>query len=953
MRKCFFKVLTFVVSAFISVSVVAENPVIQSCFSADPASLVYKDRFYIYAGRDEASPTGKWFNMREWKVYSSSDMVNWEDHGAALKVSDFKWASGDAWAGQCVYHKGKFYWYVSVSHKEKGGKAIGVAVSNSPTGPFVDAIGSALITTDMTPRQGDFDDIDPTVFVDDDGQAYMYWGNGKCKYVKLNKDMISFSDSIKYANVPKFGEAPWLQKIKGKYYLSYSSGLPSTIEYCIGNSPTGPWQYQNRILDVVENCPTSHQAITEFKGRWYLVYHNGALNSGGGFRRSVCIEEFSLNSDGTIPLIKQTKEGTSKVNTSIKKSLTKRLGGKKISSDLLGLFFEDINYAADGGLYAELLQNRSFEYNPGERREWHPFSFWEFILPGHSLGNISVETKSPLNSNNTHYIVIDAEYIGDYPQVKAESGVGLKNSGFDGIIVRKGEKYNFSVFAQLLNAKPMDFSLSLQTPKGEILAQNTFMVNEKSWKKYNSVLTANVDCDSAFLVLLAKTDGRVALDMVSLFPEKTFKNRPNGLRADLAQKLADMKPRFMRFPGGCLVHGNGVGNMYRWKNTIGPVEERKSQRNIWGYHQTAGLGYFEYFQFCEDIGAKPVPVLPAGVSCQNSGGTHVIGGAGQKALCMEDMNEYIQEVLDLVEWANGPVTSKWGAKRAAAGHPEPFNLEYIGIGNEDKMTPEYEERFIMIVKALKQKYPEIKIIGNSGPFHSGKDFDKGWEISNQMQVPVVDEHYYVQPQWFLENQYRYDKYDRSKGKVYLGEYASWGNKLKNALAEAAYITGMERNGDVVSMASYAPMLAKRNFTQWSTDMIFFDNLNICLTPNYHVQKMFMNNQGDYYYDNVITKDDNNNLLAASCVKDSKTGDVIIKLVNVSSKTAHMIVDLSDFKGLQSKAIRTILSGNADDENTFYDLNKIVPVQADFKIKNKFEYQLPAMSLTIIRIKARK
>lgn len=295
----------------------SQNPIVQTNYTADPGSLAYKDKFYIYAGRDEAASNGKWFKMREWRVYSSSDMVNWTDHGPRLKPLDFKWSNGDAWASQCVEKNGKFYWYVSASHKEKGGKAIGVAVSDSPTGPFVDARGSAIITTDMTPGKGDFDDIDPTVFIDDDGQAYLYWGNGKCKYVKLNDDMISFSGSIQHIDVPKFGEAPWLHKNNGVYYLSYSSSLPSTIEYCTSSSPTGPWVYQNRILEKVKNCATSHQAITNFKGKWYLVYHNGTLEGGGEFRRSVCVEEFKLNSDGSIPLITPTQEGVINAVSSI------------------------------------------------------------------------------------------------------------------------------------------------------------------------------------------------------------------------------------------------------------------------------------------------------------------------------------------------------------------------------------------------------------------------------------------------------------------------------------------------------------------------------------------------------------------------------------------------------------------------------------------------------------
>jgi alpha-L-arabinofuranosidase len=625
-------------------------------------------------------------------------------------------------------------------------------------------------------------------------------------------------------------------------------------------------------------------------------------------------------------------------------------GGKQISPDLFGLFFEDINYAADGGLYAELVQNRSFEYNPAERREWNPFSFWEYIAPGFSYGRISVETKAPLHPNNPHYIVLDIEHVGHEAQHTGESGVGIKNSGFDGMVVRASEKYNFSVFAQQLSDAPVLLSVSLQTPKGKVLAEASVSTASKTWQKYSATLTATESTDSASLVVLAKSEGQLALDMISLIPEKTFKNRPNGLRADLAQKLADMKPAFIRFPGGCLVHGDGLGNMYRWKNTIGPVEQRKAQRNIWGYHQTAGLGYFEYFQFCEDIGAKPLPVVPAAVSCQNSGGTWRIGGTGQKALSTSEMDEYIQEVLDLIEWANGPATSVWGAKRAAAGHPESFNLEYIGVGNEDKITPEFEERFKEIYNAVKAKHPEITVIGTVGPFHSGEDFEKGWKIAEELKLQMVDEHYYVQPEWLMANVHRYDKYPRTSSKVYLGEYASWGNKLKNAIAEAAYLTGLERNGDVVHLASYAPLLAKKGFTQWTTDLIFFDNVNILLTPNYHVQKMFMTNQGDYWFDNVISKNESDTTLAASCVQDSKTGDVILKMVNYSDTGKPMKVNLGKFGKIAQQAEQTVLSGQPGDENTFDNLQKIVPVTSVIEVAKSFEYAAPPMSLTVIRIK---
>jgi alpha-L-arabinofuranosidase len=627
--------------------------------------------------------------------------------------------------------------------------------------------------------------------------------------------------------------------------------------------------------------------------------------------------------------------------------------GKKISPDLFGLFFEDINYSADGGLYAELVQNRSFEYNPAERGDWNPFSYWEYQIPGFSYGKISVESSSPVHANNPHYLVLDIEHVGHEAQYQGDSGVGIRNSGFDGMVIKASDNYTLSLFARRLSAEPVRVIASLQSRKGKILAECNFSVASDEWTKYTANLVPSEDNDSATLLILATSPGKLALDVVSLFPEKTFMNRPNGMRADLARMLADMKPAFIRFPGGCLVHGDGLGNMYRWKNTIGPLEERKEQRNIWGYHQSTGLGYFEYFRFCEDIGAKPLPVLPAGVSCQNSGGTWRIGGTGQKSIPMGGMQDYIQEVLDLIEWANGPVTSTWGAKRAAAGHPASFNLQYIGIGNEDKITPEFEDRFRMIYQAVKEKYPEITVVGTAGPFHSGEDFEKGWKLANDLKVPVVDEHYYTNPEWFISHQDRYDSYPRNESQVYLGEYASWGNKLRNALAEAAYMTSLERNGDIVRMASYAPLLAKKGFTQWKTDMIFFDNKNICPTPNYYVQKLFCTNHGDLYFDHVIIKDEKDSALAASCVRDSKTGDIVLKLVNAGKEIKTMKIDLTGLGRIDPNAEQTVLSGEAEAENTFDHPGTVIPVSGTLRVSKTFEFQAPVMSMTVIRIKPDK
>lgn len=627
--------------------------------------------------------------------------------------------------------------------------------------------------------------------------------------------------------------------------------------------------------------------------------------------------------------------------------------GKSISPDLFGLFFEDINYAADGGIYAELVQNRSFEYSPTEQKGWNPLSYWEYINPGFSYGQISVETTSSVHPNNPHYIVLDIEHVGREEKHTGHSGVGIKNEGFDGIVVSRGEEYNFSLWARQLSANPVDLLISLQTPRGQVLAEEHISTKSRDWTKYDATLLANNTSDSASLVILATTPGRLALDVVSLFPVKTFRKRVNGLRHDLVQALAELKPRFIRFPGGCLVHGDGIRNMYRWKNTIGPVEQRIEQRNIWGYHQTGGLGYLEYFQLCEDIGAKPLPVLPAAVSCQNSGGTWRIGGTGQRCLPLDDMDEYIQEVLDLVEWANGPATSPWGSKRAAAGHPEPFNLQYIGIGNEDKITPEFQDRFRMIYDAVKARYPGVTIIGTVGPFPDGEDFSRGWQYADELDISMVDEHYYKEPEWLLENQFRYDAYDRTKAQVYLGEYASWGNKMINAVAEAIYMIGLERNGDIVHMASYAPLLAKQGHVQWKTNMIFFDNKTICRTPNYYVQQLFSINSGSVYFDKVLSFAPGLKTLASSCVQDKGSGDVIIKIANAGKEPQTLSADLSKFGRIPATAEQTILTAQADDENSLDNPQKIVPVESAITISKRFRITAQPMSLTVIRIKTKR
>lgn len=617
---------------------------------------------------------------------------------------------------------------------------------------------------------------------------------------------------------------------------------------------------------------------------------------------------------------------------------------KAISKDLFGAFFEDLSYAADGGLYAELVQNRSFEYNPADRKEWNPLSFWEYTTQGHGYGKISVESASPIAPTNPHYVVLDIDHPGS-------EGVGIINSGFDGITLRSGEGYDFSVYLKQISGTTAQIKVELRGNRGISYGNLSIMLTGKGWKKYTGTIKAVADADSAHLSLVSLTKGKIAIDEVSLFPHKTFKGEKNGLRADLAQAIADLKPKFVRFPGGCLVHGDGLANIYRWKKTIGPVEFREQDRNIWVYHQSFGLGFYEYFRFCEDIGAKPLPILAAAVSCQNSG---TAWNVGQKAISETDMKSYIQDILDLIEYANGPVTSKYGAKRASAGHPKPFNLQYIGIGNEDKQTDVFRDRFQEIYNAVRAKYPGITIIGTVGPSPAGDDYNQGWDFANRLHIPVVDEHFYEKPAWFLNNNNRYDGYRRLNSKVYIGEYASWGNNLINALSEAAFMTGMERNGDVVKMASYAPLLANLSHISWNPNLIYFNNKMLFKTANYFVQQLFSINQGDLYIPDIIkfnlqdaSKD---STLAASCVKDSATGDIILKIVNAGAKETTAMVNLAGLNIQQGNAQLDLLTGDPIDKNSIIDPNKVQVMRHELPEAAIDHYTAPPFSLTVIRLK---
>ena len=596
------------------------------------------------------------------------------------------------------------------------------------------------------------------------------------------------------------------------------------------------------------------------------------------------------------------------------KPMTAPKGGKAISDELIGIFFEDISSSADGGLYAELVQNGSFEFNPNEKDGWGPSTAWKMVRPGHSLGKLDIRMTDGIHPNNPTYMRLHTERAKEYYDYKGWKGFGLENAGFDGISVKAGAKYDFSAFFRNVD-KTKQVRVVLGVPQGwgkdlKVLDEATITVSDKQWKKYGAVLTASEDCKNAVLQILVLNVGDLDVDMVSLMPEDTYKG--HGLRKDLAQALADLQPKFMRFPGGCVVHGGGDGfwDTYRWKTTIGPKETRRGLKNTWGYHQSMGLGYFEYFQFCEDLGMEPLPILPCGVSCQGAnGGWNMYPTQAQDVVPMSEMDEWVAEAIDLIEWANGdPATNKWAKMRADAGHPEPFNLKYLGLGNEEKISPEFNERF------------------------------KAYFLSSR--------------------QYNYYPRDR-KTKVYLGEYAAKDKKLIDALAEGLYLLHVEQNGDIVTMTSYAPLFAKKNATNWNPDMIYFDNERPYLTCSYYVQQLFGQSSGQYYYGDCVTIEnpdaaprwrglpegqESGNLQGQSVVLNVKTRKLYVKLVNAGAEAKKANIDLSRF-GVKKNAVKTVLTGKADDENN-YEKQPIAPQKETIKAQKKFSIDLQPYSMVM-------
>ncbi|NLT45866.1 MAG: alpha-N-arabinofuranosidase [Thermotogaceae bacterium] len=609
--------------------------------------------------------------------------------------------------------------------------------------------------------------------------------------------------------------------------------------------------------------------------------------------------------------------------------------GPEISPFLYGIFFEDINHAVDGGLYAELVRNRSFEHKD-------PLEGWFAVFETGCQATFSIDSDLPLNENNLHYLSFDI--------ASENKSVSLSNNGYDGIPLKKGKRYEFSAFIRGNSEYSGEIAVLLTDAKGnKIVEASLGSAFGAEWEKYSVEFEIPEDYSNSRLLLTLKGAGEVCLDMISLFPEENW----NGMRVDLLNMLEELRPGFVRFPGGCLVEGDSLENAYRWKDTIGPVEERKANYNLWGYHQSYGIGFFEYLLLSERLEAEPIPIFNSGMSCQVRGAEYCP---------IDEMEEWITNVLDFIEFANGPQTSFWGSKRVELGHPEPFDVKYIGIGNENWGT-EYYDRFPLFREAVKAKYPEIIIVFSGPPSYEGASFNRAWRWARENDVEILDEHMYAVPEWMLRNTERYDKYDRTGPKVMLGEYAAHAagtrNTLQAAMAEAALMTGIERNSDIVIMAAYAPLFNRPGWSQWTPDLIWFDNTRVYGTPSYHVQKLFNENLGDVVIPSELT-DENLEVIGYwfkslyhVCVYDRETENLIIKIVNPWPEEKEVRVEIGEELKIKEQAeVILMTSDSVFDENTFQNPEKVLPKKYVLSgLSNEFTFTFAENSITILRLKA--
>jgi len=622
---------------------------------------------------------------------------------------------------------------------------------------------------------------------------------------------------------------------------------------------------------------------------------------------------------------------------------SKKLGAP-IPYTMYGIFFEDINYAADGGLYAELVKNRSFEF-PDH------YAGWDIS------GKVSLRNDGPFNKN-PHYVRLA-------PSGHSDKHTMIENHGFFGMGVKGGEEYRFSVWARVPDGGSAKLWVDLvdnATMSDDQKIGNVGVdVSGKEWKKYTAIIKPSRTFAKAHLRVWGDSKVTTDVEHVSLFPVKTYKGHENGMRMDLAKALEELHPGVFRFPGGCIVEGTDLETRYQWKNSVGPVENRPLNENRWhytftsryfpDYYQSYGLGFFEYFQLSEEIGSEPLPVVSVGLACQfqnQSEDAHVP---------VDELQPYIDDVIDLIEFANGdPAKNQWAKLRADMGHPAPFNLKYVAIGNE-QWGQTYIDHLQPFVDQVRKQYPNIKIIGTSGPNSEGEDFDFLWPEMRKIGADLVDEHFYRPESWFLASGNRYDNYPRKGSKVFAGEYACHGrgkkwNHFEAALLEAAFLTGVERNADVVEMATYAPLFAHVEGWQWRPDMIWYDNLTSFRSCSYQVQQMYSTTKGTNVVSLLmngkpVAGNSDQDGLFASANFDSKAGCYNVKIVNTGNKAQSVTLNLKGMKGEHTGKLITFHADDMDGENTLTDPNKYEPKTQNITVSAPtYSLSIPAKTFAI-------
>ena len=635
--------------------------------------------------------------------------------------------------------------------------------------------------------------------------------------------------------------------------------------------------------------------------------------------------------------------------------------GAPVQSTMYGIFFEDINYAADGGLYAELVKNRSFEF---------PNNYAGWIISG----KVSLRNDGPFDKN-PHYVRLA-------PSGHRDKHTMIENEGFFGIGVKANEEYRFSVWARVPDGGTAKLWIDLvenATMRDDQKIGNAGLdISGKEWKKYSVVLKPKRSFDKAHLRIWGDSKVTTDVEHVSLFPVDTYKGHENGMRKDLATALEQLQPGVFRFPGGCIVEGTDLATRYQWKNSVGPVENRPLNENRWhytfthryfpDYFQSYGLGFYEYFLLSEEIGAEPLPVLNVGMSCQFQ---NDIKHENEVHVPLDQLQPYIDDCIDLIDFANGdPATNKWAKLRADMGHPEPFNLKFLGVGNEQwdyKDNPAFTKRLKIFIEAIRKVHPEIKLIGTTGPNSEGWDFDLLQPRMKELGCDLYDEHFYRNEQWFLNSGKRYDNYDRSKKapKVFAGEYACHGkgkkwNHFETSLYEAAFMTDLERNADLVHMATYAPLFAHVEGWQWRPDMIWYDNTRMFKSVSYYVQQMYSTNKGTNVLKltmngQPVAGQEGQNGLFASSVLDKNEGTIIVKVVNTSKTPQNVSINLNGLKGELAAETITLTYNDMDAENTLDNPNRIVPTKGNLtcaagKKNTVINDQLPAMAFRVYKVK---